>query len=115
MLKQAKRLFLEWVYFTGMLSLTVLKLNSKWKQTLVLHKLHIVKRSAVPHKLKVNLSASLVDVVNMVTYMLSLNRMKKVQVLNSSIKSSVDRKSTRLNSSHVSISYAVFCFKKNIF
>src|SRR5699024_11962671 len=25
-----------------------------------------------------------------------------------------DRKSTRLNSSHVSISYAVFCFKKNI-
>src|SRR4051812_49880430 len=26
----------------------------------------------------------------------------------------VDRKSTRLNSSHMSISYAVFCFKKNI-
>src|SRR5699024_11296865 len=26
-----------------------------------------------------------------------------------------DRKSTRLNSSHVSISYAVFCLKKNIF
>src|SRR5207249_10533977 len=26
----------------------------------------------------------------------------------------LDRKSTRLNSSHVSISYAVFCFKKNI-
>src|SRR5699024_11401652 len=25
-----------------------------------------------------------------------------------------DRKSTRLNSSHVSISYAVFCLKKNI-
>src|SRR5699024_12453358 len=25
-----------------------------------------------------------------------------------------DRKSTRLNSSHVSISYAVFCFKKKI-
>src|SRR5699024_12491407 len=25
----------------------------------------------------------------------------------------VDRKSTRLNSSHVSISYAVFCLKKN--
>src|SRR5207249_12339821 len=25
---------------------------------------------------------------------------------------SIDRKSTRLNSSHVSISYAVFCFKK---
>src|SRR5699024_12147344 len=27
-------------------------------------------------------------------------------------KSGVDRKSTRLNSSHVSISYAVFCLKK---
>src|SRR5699024_5107251 len=27
-------------------------------------------------------------------------------------KSTVDRKSTRLNSSHVSISYAVFCLKK---
>src|SRR5699024_11549028 len=26
-----------------------------------------------------------------------------------------DRKSTRLNSSHVSISYAVFCLKKTIF
>src|SRR5437868_12373935 len=29
-------------------------------------------------------------------------------------KSSADRKSTRLNSSHVSISYAVFCLKKKI-
>src|SRR5690606_40395179 len=27
---------------------------------------------------------------------------------------SLDRKSTRLNSSHVKISYAVFCLKKNI-
>src|SRR5207249_7428232 len=30
----------------------------------------------------------------------------------SPLPSSVDRKSTRLNSSHVSISYAVFCLKK---
>src|SRR5437868_13182027 len=29
-------------------------------------------------------------------------------------KSAADRKSTRLNSSHVSISYAVFCLKKKI-
>src|SRR5699024_11250878 len=29
-------------------------------------------------------------------------------------QSVLDRKSTRLNSSHVSISYAVFCLKKNI-
>src|SRR5699024_12169510 len=33
---------------------------------------------------------------------------------NSSLSTSVDRKSTRLNSSHVSISYAVFCLKNNI-
>src|SRR5438067_9111277 len=29
------------------------------------------------------------------------------------IRAGLDRKSTRLNSSHVSISYAVFCLKKN--
>src|SRR5436309_10246365 len=32
----------------------------------------------------------------------------------SSTRSTEDRKSTRLNSSHVKISYAVFCLKKNI-
>src|SRR5690606_41441937 len=31
-----------------------------------------------------------------------------------SLYSSIDRKSTRLNSSHVKISYAVFCLKKKI-
>src|SRR3712207_8411114 len=30
------------------------------------------------------------------------------------IESNLDRKSTRLNSSHANISYAVFCLKKNI-
>src|SRR5438874_7785856 len=30
------------------------------------------------------------------------------------IRSGIDRKSTRLNSSHVEISYAVFCLKKKI-
>src|SRR3712207_8079678 len=29
------------------------------------------------------------------------------------LKESLDRKSTRLNSSHANISYAVFCLKKN--
>src|SRR5699024_12762735 len=32
----------------------------------------------------------------------------------SSVSCWIDRKSTRLNSSHVSISYAVFCLKKKI-
>src|SRR5438309_6473991 len=35
-------------------------------------------------------------------------------VTNSSTLEFVDRKSTRLNSSHSSISYAVFCLKKKI-
>src|SRR5256885_10959452 len=34
------------------------------------------------------------------------------RVLNSKRRCSVDRKSTRLNSSHLVISYAVFCLKK---
>src|SRR5690242_21547990 len=33
-------------------------------------------------------------------------------LFNSDVKSKRDRKSTRLNSSHMSISYAVFCLKK---
>src|SRR5437870_7850389 len=33
-------------------------------------------------------------------------------IQNLSIKETTDRKSTRLNSSHVAISYAVFCLKK---
>src|SRR5690625_6998319 len=39
------------------------------------------------------------------------NGVKSTQQL---IKTSKDRKSTRLNSSHVAISYAVFCLKKKI-
>src|SRR5699024_12580692 len=35
-----------------------------------------------------------------------------VTALDLCFNSSIDRKSTRLNSSHVSISYAVFCLKK---
>src|SRR5438309_4363625 len=34
-------------------------------------------------------------------------------VLRHAVANDLDRKSTRLNSSHSSISYAVFCFKKN--
>src|SRR5699024_11765845 len=38
--------------------------------------------------------------------------MKQIITLMKDRVSKVDRKSTRLNSSHVSISYAVFCLKK---
>src|SRR5438445_9221102 len=37
---------------------------------------------------------------------------RKTSKRNSRIKLTVDRKSTRLNSSHANISYAVFCLKK---
>src|SRR5699024_12050640 len=36
----------------------------------------------------------------------------KTQIYNTIVDTLQDRKSTRLNSSHVSISYAVFCLKK---
>src|SRR5699024_11436433 len=40
----------------------------------------------------------------------------KIGILGMTFKENVaDRKSTRLNSSHVSISYAVFCLKKKIY
>src|SRR5690348_18021514 len=39
-------------------------------------------------------------------------RVQRVDALDGSLPSARDRKSTRLNSSHPSISYAVFCLKK---
>src|SRR2546430_5097918 len=44
---------------------------------------------------------------------LQFNFGRKFKTTSSSVKSSKDRKSTRLNSSHSQISYAVFCLKKN--
>src|SRR5437868_11940747 len=38
--------------------------------------------------------------------------LRRLSSFTSTVVSSRDRKSTRLNSSHVSISYAVFCLKK---
>src|SRR5207249_5494722 len=39
---------------------------------------------------------------------------RSTPALSASGEEGIDRKSTRLNSSHVSISYAVFCLKKKI-
>src|SRR5258705_8985778 len=41
-------------------------------------------------------------------------RVSSWRSLSDSVSWSTDRKSTRLNSSHLGISYAVFCLKKNI-
>src|SRR5690606_41493034 len=43
-----------------------------------------------------------------------LRMIEKVEVVDRHDAGRVDRKSTRLNSSHVKISYAVFCLKKKI-
>src|SRR5690625_5644369 len=40
------------------------------------------------------------------------SRMKVIDYNINELTASIDRKSTRLNSSHVAISYAVFCLKK---
>src|SRR5699024_12800023 len=49
-------------------------------------------------------------------YPLTFNKKTSSQVLKANMKivGATERKSTRLNSSHVSISYAVFCLKKKI-
>src|SRR5699024_12127693 len=44
---------------------------------------------------------------------LSLTVLIRCQIEFVGVLAQTDRKSTRLNSSHVSISYAVFCLKKN--
>src|SRR5690349_23741683 len=41
-----------------------------------------------------------------------LNYETRVRILQNLLEAEEDRKSTRLNSSHVEISYAVFCLKK---
>src|SRR3712207_8807049 len=64
-----------------------------------------IDRAIVP------LSAELIDGVPT-----ELNRLMAEGSLDVSVVSAVeyaDRKSTRLNSSHANISYAVFCLKKN--
>src|SRR5699024_11606715 len=50
--------------------------------------------------------------VNGVDYGVDVNNYKENPILTSLDDIGKDRKSTRLNSSHVSISYAVFCLKK---
>src|SRR5690625_3062216 len=61
--------------------------------------------------LKIDISDNMLDVIE-ITGRVSQAGIRK----NHSIKTEVveDRKSTRLNSSHVAISYAVFCLKKKI-
>src|SRR5690348_18120015 len=57
----------------------------------------------------VAMGAEVVMVAGTVGFPLKLSA---AQILNEFLRGLLDRKSTRLNSSHPSISYAVFCLKK---
>src|SRR5438874_9506633 len=48
------------------------------------------------------------------TVEMAMRKLLKVSGVRGATPSAADRKSTRLNSSHVEISYAVFCLKKKI-
>src|SRR5699024_11971804 len=45
-------------------------------------------------------------------FALEIDPERETEIYIQQVKENIDRKSTRLNSSHVSISYAVFCLKK---
>src|SRR5699024_3318296 len=51
------------------------------------------------------------DLVNRLKWALKKRRFDRFEEVLNKAKEETDRKSTRLNSSHVSISYAVFCLK----
>src|SRR5437870_8194697 len=53
------------------------------------------------------------DLVDEVPYAIAVVRLREgVSLIGRVVDDPADRKSTRLNSSHVAISYAVFCLKK---
>src|SRR5690625_1528266 len=56
--------------------------------------------------------AKTVNNLSFFTYLFPVSMMILGAVLANTVFSRTDRKSTRLNSSHVAISYAVFCLKK---
>src|SRR3712207_8826928 len=74
--------------------------------TLSLHDALPISCSAVPSKFKYGFS-SLMDIASS-----SSCRLRRVDSPGGENSSVLDRKSTRLNSSHANISYAVFCLKK---
>src|SRR5690242_21306339 len=51
-------------------------------------------------------------IARLIPAIVAQQRGRAVQFVDDHIHVAVDRKSTRLNSSHMSISYAVFCLKK---
>src|SRR5690554_7238759 len=68
---------------------------------------HLAQNYRIPTKV-------LLDSIRRINYQISFTIDEEGRIVEPNIiyKNSEDRKSTRLNSSHVRISYAVFCLKK---
>ena len=58
------------------------------------------------------LDAMGVDIIEAGFPVASKGDFESIELVSKKVKNSIDRKSTRLNSSHKPISYAVFCLKK---
>src|SRR3712207_7837844 len=61
---------------------------------------------------RVNIGQTVVASLNAPSLFLIAKDLRRIQVWVPVNEADVDRKSTRLNSSHANISYAVFCLKK---
>src|SRR2546430_13431455 len=70
-------------------------------------------RSARPHRWRDEMKLEATPSQTVGPYFtIGLTRLSKVDLVGPGVSGEKDRKSTRLNSSHSQISYAVFCLKK---
>src|SRR5699024_1513491 len=88
------------------------RINKNGYNRVALYKNGIVKNKLV-HRLVLEAFSGKSDkIVNHINGKKTDNRIQNLEYCTYKENSMQDRKSTRLNSSHVSISYAVFCLKK---
>src|SRR5690625_5982573 len=65
-------------------------------------------------RMYVSCASSPLDLRQLVRFDVAMKQLRQRRIERDALKHTVDRKSTRLNSSHVAISYAVFCLKKKM-
>src|SRR5438034_11617687 len=71
-----------------------------------------LSQRAIDRRTKYSIAIDSTDLPVTPSYLTQIRNVPNVTVLNVSKWLNADRKSTRLNSSHTVISYAVFCLKK---